>query len=271
MAGSLFWSLRGLGRLRWLHRVTRVGMRLFFPHGKSRTIWAGPLRGWRWRCHRDHQFWMPLGLYEAETAAWLMGNLAVGSVCYDVGANAGYFTLLASKCVGAAGRVIAFEPIPSNIAVIEGHLTLNGRTNTVVEPLAISNREGAATFAVEARNANSHLSAVDITHAVSAPEAEIEVETMTLDTYVERSGVRPDLLKIDVEGAEALVLQGASRLLAEIGPQVVVSTHSAALHTRCCELLASHGYTFSPLPGFEHEIIAYRPGAGGPGDGVSPA
>lgn len=256
------WALRRVGKSKLAHRAATLLMGAVFRHDHVSRIWAGPLRGWNWYRHRDHQFWMPLGAYEQETCRWLESNLASGSVFFDIGGNAGYFTLLGSKLVGPAGRVIAFEPIPLNIDVIGRQVAINECRNVAIEPLAISDRVGRVGFDIEWRNANSHLADIAITHAASAPRTTLEVASTTLDAWTREQECVPDVVKIDVEGAEVKVLQGAQETLRSARPRIILSTHSAGLHEECSSILRSANYQLVSLPGFEHELLAYpRPGS----------
>lgn len=177
-------------------------------------------------------------------------------IFFDIGANAGYFTLLGSTLVGPGGQVVSFEPIPSNVDTIQRHLQINKISHAVVEPLALADKKGQTTFVWEENNANSHLQEIALAHAESRPKKCISVELETIDNYVSRTGVKPNVIKVDVEGAEEKVLRGATQTLSSIRPCWIISTHSANLK-RCCEsILLEKGYTLSELTGFEHEILA---------------
>lgn len=257
MSASPLWALRRLGKSKLAHRAATVLTNALFRHERVTKIWMGPLRGWRWYRHQDHQFWMPLGAYEEETCRWLESSIGSGNVFFDIGGNAGYFTLLGSKLVGESGQVISFEPIPLNIEIIQRQVALNARKNVVIEPMAVSNQAGRLRFDVEWRNANSHLADITITHAASSPRSTLEVASTTLDQWVRENERVPDVLKIDVEGAEAMVLQGARETLRSARPRIIVSTHSADLHEECTSILRTANYDVVSLPGFEHELLGY--------------
>ena len=110
---------------------------------------------------------MPLGIYEKETTDWIVSSLREGDTFLDVGANAGYFTLIGYSSVGPTGKVIAFDPVPLNCNTVRGHLDQNNITNVVVEDLAVSNTSGKTRFSVQHNNANSHMSDISISHATS--------------------------------------------------------------------------------------------------------
>jgi FkbM family methyltransferase len=251
------WRLRQLGKSKAIHRAATVVTDLIFPHGKVTRIWRGQLRGWHWYRHRDHQFWMPLGAYEEETVRWLASNLGPSSVFFDIGGNAGYFTLLGSKLVGESGRVVCFEPVPVNVETILRQVDLNKCSNVTVEPVALADRVGLAAFAVESRNANSHLADVSISHAASMPQRTLDVQVTTLDDWLTEHHCFPDVLKIDVEGAEVKLLHGAVECLRTARPRMVISTHGTSLREECIRLLRDANYDVVPVPGFAHELLAY--------------
>jgi len=200
---------------------------------------------------------MPLGLYEPETAAWLCNQIRNDMTFLDIGSNAGYFTLLGSKCVGEGGNTISFEPIPLNCTIIEAHLQANKINNVRLERLAISDIKGEVKFTVEKNNANSHISDVIITHAESDLREVLIVKTLTLDEYIKTHKIKPDVIKIDVEGAEVAVLRGALESLRVYKPTCIISLHSKECHDGCIEILNSLGYRLETLAGFEHELCCY--------------
>lgn len=104
-----------------MYRLFLSATNLMYPDGKIVTINKGPLSGCRWQRFQCHQAWMAMGSYEPHVAKLIGEILRPGDVFYDVGANAGYFTLLGASRVGG-GRVVAFEPVPFNVQVIQRQL-----------------------------------------------------------------------------------------------------------------------------------------------------
>ena len=253
---SSLWSLRWLGKSAVVRHSVKAAFRLWYRHGSEHRIARGPIAGMRWYCHRHHQFWMPLGVYEAETAQWISDALQPGMCFFDVGANAGYFTLLGSRCVTTTGRVEAFEPVPDNIDVVQRQIALNDLNNVHLRNVALAAETGTAEFVVERVNANSHLGSVQLTHAREDATDRLSVQTQTMDEFVQSHGCAPDVIKIDVEGAEMHVLNGATETLREARPLLLVSTHSASLKEECRALLEASGYRVSTLATFEHELVA---------------
>ena len=142
------WRFRWLGKNRIIRNVVMWLLGLYFYNGRVVKVMFGPLKNYRWVCNSSQQFWMPLGEYEKETANWIISSLSKGDTFLDVGANAGYFTLVGYSSVGLAGKIIAFDPVPLNCNVIRSHLDQNKITNVIVEELAVSNASGKARFLV---------------------------------------------------------------------------------------------------------------------------
>lgn len=218
--------------------VLRLPLRLI-PPSTVVPVWRGPARGLRWIVGAStHGCW--LGTYEAPNVRQVVRVLRPGQVFYDVGAHVGYYTLLAARLVGERGRVVAFEPVARNLALLRRHLRLNGLRNVEVRPVAVGSAPGAVGFAYDPREHS--------TGRLAATVGNLHVQVTTLDVTVEVDGAAvPDLIKIDVEGAEYDVLVGAQRLLERHRPQLLLSTHGEALATRCREFLSARGYTLSPL------------------------
>jgi FkbM family methyltransferase len=178
-----------------------------------------------------------LGTYDRVQTDLMSAQLRPGMVLFDVGAHAGYFTLLAARRVGASGQVVAFEPEPHNVAMLRANVVLNKLGNVSVEAAAVAGREGTRRFGHGAGSGTGAL----------AEAGELEVRAVTLDAYCGRSRLTPDAIKIDVEGGELEVLDGASALLRDARPLVFLSTHGEALHTECLRRLGALGYTLEPI------------------------
>jgi FkbM family methyltransferase len=176
----------------------------------------------------------------------LLGILEPGQIVFDIGANIGYYTLLASQQVGPSGRVLAFEPFVRNIAYLQRHVLLNGADNVTVVPIACAERSALERFVMGTDCATGHLS------SESTPQQEsLIVATTTVDDVVREIGLRPDVMKVDVEGAEQRVLLGAAKTLADARPILLLGTHSPALRTACTTYLLGLGY---PPPSICEEV-----------------
>lgn len=138
-----------------------------------------------------------------------------GFTVADVGAHVGTFSVIAGARVGSAGHVFSFEPAPESRRMLQENISLNRfeRRVTVV-PAAVSDRPGETVFYVDGNSTtNSLMRLATVSPIGSAPQTPIKVELTTLDVFFGALGRDPDLVKIDVEGAEFAVLRGADRIL----------------------------------------------------------
>lgn len=164
--------------------------------------------------HSDHLL-MAFGLFDAPLTRQLSKMISSGGTLYDVGANVGYFSLLAASRVGSAGEVHAFEPVPANSARLQRALQANQITNVVLNRKAVSEGIGTLQLYIPGESGQETTSTASIADAPDR-QRKISVESLSLDSYVYDQGNRPPtIVKIDVEGAEPLVLKGMRRLLDE--------------------------------------------------------
>jgi FkbM family methyltransferase len=158
-----------------------------------------------------------------------------GAVVYDVGANVGIYSLRASLRAGPSGKVYAFEPLERNLQHLRRHIALNNLQNRTVFEETVCNEQGTRRFSTAAS---------DSCTARLSPDGEIRVPSATLDSciYGAKRLRPPDIIKIDVEGAELEVLEGSHRALAEFHPAIFLEIHGTQLHADCRALLSKKGY-----------------------------
>ena len=200
-------------------------------------ILRGRLRGQRWIVGSAiHRCWM--GFYEFDKQRLIASVVEPETVFYDVGANVGFYSLLAAALVGAAGHVFAFEPLPRNVGYLKRHLALNRAANVRVFELAIGEHEGVGSFAAEPTGFMGRLS----------DEGAITVRVATLDALLDRGQLAPPhYIKMDIEGAELSALRGAQQCIQQHRPLIFLATHGRDVHTACCQLLESWGYECAEL------------------------
>jgi FkbM family methyltransferase len=232
-------------------RLLRLPLSLI-PRNTRLPILQGALKGKKWIVGSGtHGCW--LGSYEYNKQLIFTNTIKKGSVVYDIGAHAGFYTLLASELTGPNGKVISFEPSSKNIGYLREHLKLNRCSNVQVIEKIVIDKSGTVFFDEGANSYYGHVS----------PEGLTEVTTTSLDDIVSKGDIPPpDYIKIDVEGAEMSVLSGAKKMLRDFSPVVFLATHGQDLHQKCCSLLRSSGYDVSPIKDEDidttDEILAFR-------------
>jgi FkbM family methyltransferase len=180
------------------------------------------------------------GMHEPKLTAALRGLLRPGMVLVDVGANIGYFALLAARCVSPGGKVIALEPFPESYRLLQKNVKANGFGNVVTLQVAAGVAAGhAALYVYERANWNS----------LGPPRAgvigAVPVRVEPLDVVLSGEE-RVDVVRMDVEGAEYDVLLGARGILARDLPYLVIEVHRRLLgeggYRRLREFVLDLGY-----------------------------
>ncbi|MEA2326146.1 MAG: hypothetical protein QOE68_1105 [Thermoanaerobaculia bacterium] len=219
-----------------LANLVRLPLR-FMPLQSVVRIRTGELRGCRWIAGSStNGCW--LGTYERHMQRLFCQHIRPGATVFDVGANAGFFTLLASKLAGDSGRVYAFEPLPRNLDFLERHIRLNEPANVHVEALAVAATSGEAPFRIA-----QHASMGGLREG-----GDLRVVTASLDDLIASGRVaRPDFIKMDIEGAESDALRGAKELLAGGPLTIALSTHGWQQHETCWATLADAGFKLDLL------------------------
>jgi len=171
----------------------------------------------------------------------------------DIGANVGFYTILASKRVGKKGKVYAIEPFLRNLLLLSIHTKINRCSNVVVIPAACADISGIALFQPGRNPAEGRiLSSAD---SVDAALKIMPVPMISIDDLCKKLSVCPNALKIDVEGAELRVLQGARETLRRCKPHLFISVHSDQLRGEVLSFLDELGYRAEPI-GKNNEFYA---------------
>lgn len=182
-----------------------------------------------------------------------------GKVIFDVGAHIGLSSLPFAKMVGSKGKVIAFEPNPANRERLLLNLERNPKLASAItiESLALSNVNGTQDFLFtenieDGTSSGSFLSGAHTLMKRTVYEEELrfqkmKVTTQTLEKYCKAKSIVPDIIKIDVEGAEYLVIEGAKTILRKHKPTLFIELHSIFNGYKVTEQLLTMGYTISVL------------------------
>jgi FkbM family methyltransferase len=261
MEDVLIWCHRKLGPVARKLGVQRIARRVYNEIATRRFPPGGLLKvrqnGRIWKLRREVA---ERGEFqEVDTIAWLREVVRPGMTVIDVGANVGQMTLEMAALVGAGGRVIAIEPGSGNREYLQQHVEGNGFGDrvTIIEAACAEEDGGEVTFFIA--STDGEVSAVGSGHNIVGAEAifkqnsslqvrEQRVPRISIDGLCTRLGLRPAVIKIDVEGAELLVVKGAQRTLSNARPAVRVGFHPFAFSDpqaasqELCTLADNAGY-----------------------------
>ena len=164
--------------------------------------------------------------YEPETFDFLRQNVKPGATVLDLGAHMGLFSVVMSQLVGKKGRVYSFEPTPSTRNVLKEVIKINGcNHNVLIRSEAVSKQKGTFFFYDTGdlvSNANSLVQ-------TARSESKIKVNAISLDEFAAEQKEKIDCLKIDVEGAELDLLEGAKKVFTEMRPVALLSLHPVSI------------------------------------------
>ena len=233
--------------MKWYHRIK---FRCLLGNDTSKQLYVG-------------------GCIDPNEFALLDELLEPGMTFIDVGANEGLYSLFASRKVGEIGTVWAFEPSPRECGRLRANLELNDLENVEVFAMALGAEEGDAELSVAGFGHEGHNTLSSFVYDIELLE-KAPVTLRRLDEVADQKSLRRvDVIKIDVEGAEVQVLQGASSVLTEMHPIIIVEAHDDALRTQgssvdeMVSILRSSGYTiegFDTQTGRLAQIEELQPG-----------
>lgn len=209
-------------------------------------IASGPNEGLKWSLATSGRGYAR-GTFEAERVDAIVALMRPGDCFWDVGAHKGYVTLVAARRVGPRGHVYAFEPLRANLSLLKKHLQWNDIRNVDVMALALSDFDGRARFG---GSKSSWAGRVGVGDQV--------VEVRSVASLVEsRRCPPPTFLKIDAEGAEVRILEGARAVLTE-KLVILASTHSPQHHAASAALLRNAGFRIfqSSGMGYDPDVLA---------------
>jgi len=228
-------------RSRTLRRICAWGAS--WVKGQDAAILRGAGQGLQFNVAASHSAFI-LGNHEPEVQEFLASFLRPGMVYFDVGANVGFFGVIAARLVGPTGRVICYEPLPQNARQIEYNAKLNGFSNIQVRCEALGGSNRSDVFNTSAEPTWGMLSTVG--KAPVQASGQIPVSVRTLDSLCIPGGLPdPDLIQVDIEGAEAEFLEGARAILTGKRPVLVIELHQT--NAAVTEILDRYGYVSAVL------------------------
>lgn len=180
---------------------------IFYGEGKKFFLILNPENGYLDAYIYAH------GLYEPHIVRELINNINEGDTCIDIGANIGHHAIIMAQIVGVNGKINAYEPIPFIRTQMEESIALNNLKNVTIIPEALSNKEGELILNVNVGNVagSSFVNKEDGNQGLS-------INTRTLDSY---NYSKISFIKLDVEGFEYSVLQGAEKTISSLHPVVL--------------------------------------------------
>jgi FkbM family methyltransferase len=229
--------------LKWALRVKRIE-----ADAQGIKLWVDPASNFGKRILRE-------GNYEAELTSAFRELLSPGQTFVDVGANEGWFSMLAAKLVGASGRVLACEPQERLWPVITKNIFLNAYANVQLLPYAVSEEQGEAVINLYP-SLNTGSSNISNTKRRWETQQRIKLLPLT-NLLASLQGGNVDLLKVDVEGFEHKVLLSAGEHLGSTIKRLVVELHPAQLDAlgsserQVVALLESRGYSKRVVAGVD--------------------
>jgi FkbM family methyltransferase len=239
----------GCGRVPVLGRLLRGAAEFLFPAKKR--VWvripSGIGKGLWLNIDPRYEAHFLEGGYESKVQELLAARLKPGDCFFDVGAHIGFFSLLASQLVGEQGKVVAFEPDPRNAAALRANAVRNNLPQFKPVEAAAWSSSGPLEFG-RAAEASSYVQG-QVTAISLVNDNRIQVNGLAIDDFVFRDGgaPAPNLIKIDVEGAEFEVLKGTAKVIKSAMPVVICEIHYATLVPEIDAWLSERGFLLYPL------------------------
>lgn len=215
---------------------------------------AGPGKGLKVlvKLPDDKGLWT--GTYETNFVGAIAGAVKPGSICLDIGSYHGFVGgVMAQR---GAAKVICFDPLPQNVAAIKDLMGLNPRLNLTVRAEAVGEKDGTATFEIMPESSMGKLVGSGFQKDYRGLET-VSISVRSLDSLLaEGVFALPDLIKIDVEGAETSVLAGAHQLLTTGNPVIFIEAHSGELKKQCERMFHEAGFEVEELAGSGASALA---------------
>ena len=198
------------------------------------------------RANQQIERWMWAGAYEKELVSLLKKRLKPGMTFLDLGANIGYFSVIAAALVKDKGHVHAFEPMPQNLTRLQKNLA--PFPWAVAQPYAVGNVTGEVPIHYSDKVAG--WASIHDQHGLGNLPCNSTVSVLQLDDWLQGNPVnRLDFIKMDIEGSELDALLGARRMLSQFHPTIVAETKFGWNYDQIRKLLDVTGYECRPLHG----------------------
>ena len=187
---------------------------------------------------------------------FLKRNLDFGDTAFDIGSHIGYTSILTSKIVGENGHVYSFEPINENYLVLEKNINLNNCKNISIIKKALSNKNGEVEFSIPESGDNLAMSSM-VWGKKSHNNKKQLVKTINIDDDPKLRHLSPKTIKIDVEGAEGLVVEGMQKLISRCRPYMYIECTNIGRKTTW-SIMKSLNYSCFQAKNNKDEIIDFN-------------
>jgi FkbM family methyltransferase len=232
--------LRRLYMMPALAPIMKAASLLVLPSATEKylEIRSGPGKGLRLELNPRWEFGIWEGTFEDSMQRVAQSYLGPGKTLYDVGGGRGFYSLLAAS---QGARSFAFEPDPFNLEWLQRHIRVNYFESLIeVFPLAIYSHTGRIAMSPSERNGTGQGCAKVLSNGTTSSQ-DLDIPCTTLDDFA-RAHAAPSLVKIDVEGAESEVLNGAVELSRDVRPPLLIEVHDPVNSSQVQEWLQQHKY-----------------------------
>jgi FkbM family methyltransferase len=254
--------LRSPAPLRRLRNVPVLGE---FIHRLSHRILPADERAWvQVETGPAQGLWLELnprtgqdylrGQAESPVQKILAERLRPGMIFYDLGANIGFYSLMAARILGANGQIFSFEPDSKAVERLRHNIARNGFQNVTIVEAGVWSESGTMNFVAADPSSPDHGTG-RITREGDAARGRV-ARCVALDDFTQ-GAPPPDAIKCDVEGAEVEVFRGAKNLLKAFRPWIICEMHSDANDRATREFLSGFGYAFETID-VNHVMAAPR-------------
>jgi FkbM family methyltransferase len=241
------WNIRGaIKHVPGVAYVQRQALKAYLDgHEFLHVVDVGPARGLKFPVLLPEDKGVWTGTYESRFTVALASAVRPGNVCFDIGGWRGYFSGV--MALAGASKVVVFEPMPENAARIRKMIDCNPDLAIELVQSAVAESDGRLEFLIMPESSMGKLA--ESTFQPTAPESgKVTVNVVSLDSMIEASEIAPpDVVKIDIEGAELLALRGFAGTIEKHKPALFIEIHSRQLAKGCKEFLERLGYNITVL------------------------
>jgi len=223
--------------MKLINKTKTAALKVLYPFQSIQTIKYGFLKNYKIQIS-ENSGWSPLfNRWEPEILYWFSRLIKEKDVVYDLGANNGLHTMLASK-LAPQGFVYAFEPMLENAKEIQTNLSLNSIKNCKIINCAVyDDSSDNIHFKVGKHNKQGSIDGIGCETG-----EELTIKTISLNDFINQGNQQPNFIKIDIEGAESKALEGFNKYLPQILPTMIIDLHTPEQDEQVGKILLENGY-----------------------------